>query len=405
MGGAAIAAYRLHEQLSKRSNIVSKMLVLVKTSKEETVFDVSIIDRNIARVGLYLDKLFAFRKRNDLGLFSTAPFGVKVSTSHLVKEADVLYLHWINNGFISLGEIEKILNLGKPIFFFCHDMWFFSGGCHQSFGCKKFEEICNDCHFFKSNILIDQARIGFNRKQKMYSNALNLNFIGPSRMWQQLANSSKLTPENTTHFISNILDEEKFKPLNGNIQTLPLNKYILLYGAMGGKSNQYKGWDFFVDAIKLLSNSIKEKIEIILFGYNFTEDELQELPFAATSVGSISSEDEMVKLYQRAHIYVFPSLQESFGQTLMEAMACGLPAVAFPVGAAEDLIMHKKNGYLAKYKDSGDLALGISYLIDEENYETFSQNARNKILQDFSANSIVNQHLHLIGTSLNMDIS
>lgn len=403
MGGAAIAAYRLHEQLSKQSDLVSKMLVLIKTTRDDSVFSVSKFDRNIARAGLYLDKLFTFRKINGFGLFSTAPFGVTVSTSQHVRDADVVYLHWINNGFLSLNELEVIINLKKPVFLFCHDMWYFSGGCHQSYGCTKFEEICNDCHFFKSNTFIDQAKLGFNIKQRMYSKASNLHFIGPSRMWQKLATSSRLTSKNTTHYISNILDEDKFRPINGNNQILPFGKYRLLYGAMGGKSNEYKGWDYFLDAIKLLPLAIMNKLEIVLFGYDFNEDELRDLPFVPTSVGNINSEEGMVKLYQSAHIYIFPSLQESFGQTLMEAMACGVPSVAFPVGAAEDLIIHKENGYLAQYKDANDLAVGIEYLLDVEKYETFSQSAREKILKEFSKRSIVDQHLLLISSSLSSD--
>ncbi|MBS4062391.1 MAG: glycosyltransferase [Bacteroidetes bacterium] len=107
----------------------------------------------------------------------------------------------------------------------------------------------------------------------------------------------------------------------------------------------------------------------------------------------------MIRLYQNAHIYVFPSLQESFGQTLFEAMSCGLPAVAFPAGIAEDLIDHKSNGYIAKYKDAEDLANGIKYLFENDNLMGFSIRARKRIEEDFNSQIILEKHLQIISDS------
>ena len=69
----------------------------------------------------------------------------------------------------------------------------------------------------------------------------------------------------------------------------------------------------------------------------------------------------MAEVYNMADVYVTPSLQESFGFTVCEAMSCGTPVVAFPVGGILDQIHHKKNGYLAKYESVEDLAGGIEY--------------------------------------------
>ena len=401
-GGAAIAANRLHVLMNKNLNLDSKMLVLVKETDNNSIAVTSSFDRNIARVGLYLDKIFSFGRKKELGLFSMAPFGVSVHKHVFFNTADVIYLHWVNNGFLSLREIRLILMLKKPVFFFCHDMWYFSGGCHQSYGCKKFEIGCERCHFFKSNILVDQAKIVYNAKQKIYKKySENINFIGPSSLWARLASSSKLVQNDQSHFIPNIIDEVKFRPnVDTPINDMIIEKYRVIYGAMGGKSNQYKGWDYFVAAITLLPEHFKDKIEVILFGYDFTEEEMATLPFSATSAGLISDEDTMVKLYQSAHIYVFPSLQESFGQTLMEAMSCGLPAVAFPVGAVEDLVDHLENGYIAKYQDAEDLCTGIMYLADHDKYKTLAKNARKKIINEYSAVSIIARHMNIIRKQL-----
>lgn len=400
-GGASIAANRLHQLMNKTSMFDSKMLVLIKNTFYLSINVVTPFQRNIARVGIYLDKLFTVGKKKGFGLFSVAPFGISISQNPLIINADIIYLHWINNGFLSLSEIKNILTLDKPIFLFCHDMWYFSGGCHQSYGCMKFQNECNNCHFFKSNYLIDQAKHLYRIKRKIYyEHSKKIRFILPSSLWFRMANSSALVPSDKTYLIPNILDEDTFHPRSGFLEISKHNKFRLLYGAIGGKSNEYKGWGYFVEAMIALPLNIREKLEIVLFGYDFTVEELRELPFPATSVGNIGNEADMVKLYQDAQIYVFPSLQESFGQTLMEAMSCGLPCVAFPVGAAEDLIDHLENGYLAKYKDAVDLAAGIMYVMDKSRYNILAENARKKIVTELSAKLIIESHFELIKEEL-----
>ncbi len=280
-------------------------------------------------------------------------------------------------------------------------MWYFTGGCHQSYGCNKFQTFCSSCHFFKKKSFIDLANYGFKKKKKLYESINSkVNFICPSSQFENFAKSSKIAYNKNVYYIPNILDEDKYIPSDYLKKKNCAKKFNVLFGAMGGKTNRYKGWDYFVEAINLLSPKLRDNIEIILFGYDFTNKELEELSFQASSVGFINDDESMIELYQRAHVYVFPSLQESFGQTLFEAMSCGVPAVAYPVGAAKDLINHKYNGYLAEYKSAMDLASGIEFLLENEDLNLFSIRARNKIKNEFSSKIILDKHIKLITNSL-----
>ena len=64
-------------------------------------------------------------------------------------------------------------------------------------------------------------------------------------------------------------------------------------------------------------------------------------------------------------MFVAPSIQENLANTVMESLSCGTPVVAFNIGGMPDMIVHKKNGYLAKPFDTEDLACGIEYCLNK----------------------------------------
>jgi glycosyltransferase involved in cell wall biosynthesis len=77
----------------------------------------------------------------------------------------------------------------------------------------------------------------------------------------------------------------------------------------------------------------------------------------------------------------------------MEAMACGVPCVGFRVGGIPEEIDHKKNGYVAEYRDAEDLARGISWILNEADYRTLSENAIHKVTHNYSQQSVAMKYL------------
>jgi glycosyltransferase involved in cell wall biosynthesis len=77
----------------------------------------------------------------------------------------------------------------------------------------------------------------------------------------------------------------------------------------------------------------------------------------------------------------------------MEAMACGTPCVGFSVGGIPEMIDHKENGYVARYKDARDLADGIRYVISEENHARLSQAAREKVMRCYSEEAVAKRYI------------
>ena len=146
-GGAGIAASRLMEAMNKIESIDAKMLVLRKFSDDRNIFSMNDFRSsyfkylNIVRQKLY-NRLFSSLIRPQF------PFSYSIShISHIeripiVMEADVLYIHWVQSCFLNIGDIYRLLQLGKPLYLFLHDMWFFTGGCHYSMDCVQWETGC-----------------------------------------------------------------------------------------------------------------------------------------------------------------------------------------------------------------------------------------------------------------------
>jgi glycosyltransferase involved in cell wall biosynthesis len=395
LGGAAIASQRLHSIFSKERSLNSKMLVLVKNTSDQTTVELTFIRRQIARFGnLFNNWLGSFKKID--GLFSFALIGNELHQRQIVRDADVIYIHWVNNGMMSWRAIEKLFLLKKPIFLFGHDMWYFTGGCHQSNGCALYKNGCGDCPVFNNSLHKNLVKSNFKDKKIAYESNANVKHILPSSDFFRKTLCSSIIDSSKVIFIPNILDTYKFVPAPVFEKSDTIK---ILYGAMGGKTNPYKGWDDFIYFAGQVTEKYKSSVEIHLFGYDFLSDELESLPFKAVSHGMIDEECQIIKMYQKMDVFVFPSNQESFGQTLIEAMSCGVIPIAYNVGIAPDAIVSGQNGFLVEIGDRINLVNAFEMLVSV-NINQMKNNVRASIERNFSKEVIIKKHLKLIQSSL-----
>lgn len=368
IGGAAIAAYRLHKALLK-NKIDSNMLVLNKITDEKEIFEVSKnkIEKTIfSKVRNQIDKRVfkKYDKRENKIIFSQGKYGLSIIDNPLVKEADIIHLHWINSAMLSVEEIRKISKMGKKIFWTLHDMWPFTGGCHYSGKCNKYKKRCGDCEILKTEIRNDITRRIFNQK---YKNFIDIDFkiIGCSSWISECAKESNLFKLKQIKTIPNILDIKIFKKIEKkvakNILNLSQDKKYILFGAISSTSDKRKGYDYLKAALLILNKKypkLKEKVEILIFGASYSNDQ-NNIPFKMNFLGHLSDETTLSLAYNSADVFVAASLEENLANTVNESLACGTPVVAFNVGGMIDMIKHKENGYLADYRNSEDLATGI----------------------------------------------
>ena len=105
-------------------------------------------------------------KKNNLFAVDIANTGTDITSLPEFQQADVIHLHWINQGMLSLKNIEKILASGKPVVWTMHDMWPCTGICHYSIGCTNYEQECHNCPYIYANGKKDLAYRTFYKKQK-----------------------------------------------------------------------------------------------------------------------------------------------------------------------------------------------------------------------------------------------
>jgi glycosyltransferase involved in cell wall biosynthesis len=407
LGGAAKAAYYIHKALNF-SGVNSFMLVQKKYSDDKTVFP--FVDSMIKEIKyterFLMDYLFInYLTVKERGRFSFPYWGVNVSKHLLLKKADLIHLHWINQGYFSFKTLRLLALLNKPVFWTFHDMWAFTGGCHYTNNCERFINNCGNCPSLKNSSPEDYSHKIWSQKKQIFSE-LDLNLVTPSNWLRDYAKKSSLFEDKKIEVIPYAIDLELFKPKNKleirNNLGFPKDKILILFGSMNVKDER-KGFKYFKESlIKLLeiNPGFKDRIKIIVFGKS--DQEMQaDIPFEFIFYGRIDSDEKIVALYNAADFFVISSLEDNYPNTVMEALSCGLPVLAFDTGGIPDMVSHLRNGYLASFRNSDSLAQGMEWLINNKNIgEQISRNARAGITENNSFKSIGEKYSHLYNKSL-----
>ncbi len=406
-GGAAVAANRLMDALNN-SGVKAKMLVRDKVSDDITV--VGLNNSMRSRWSFLYERwcifwhLF-FQKKNLFAL-DIANAGNDITSLPEFKEADIIHLHWVNQGMLSLGNIRKIIRSGKPVVWTMHDIWPASSICHLTLGCHRYNTGCGQCKYLphgggKNDL---SARV-WKKKQKVYSSGAALSFVACSRWLAGEARQSGLLSGHRIEAIPNPIDTHVYCPQSqkeARLRTLlPQDKRIILFIAQRA-TNPYKGMDYLVEACGILAEKYPEMREdtcvAILGGHG--EDFEGKLPFPTVSLGYVSDDKRIVDVYNSADVFVLPSLSENLPNTIMEAMACGVPSVGFRVGGIPEMIEHRKNGYVANYRDAADLATGIRWTLCEADREALKKACLQKVMQNYSQHSVAMRYIEIYNEAM-----
>lgn len=391
-GGAGRSAFRLHQSLLACGH-ESLMVVRERAVANERVAE---LEEQIGALATKQSILFEeFQKwyinqnRTELSNthFSLNEPGVDVSGLDWVKQADVINLHWMA-GFLSPASIQALQKLGKPIVWTMHDQRPFTGGCHFSAGCDKFKTSCHGCpQIAWDPFLLSEAQL---REMKQGFQPAEITWVAPSRWLAGLAGEAALLKNARIEVIPYSIDTDFFRPLDKAEARQKLgidpHRQYLLFGA-DNAGEKRKGFKFLIEAIQHLHETaaVKSKLnagELALLCLGYPNQEVTSLGLPLQTLGYINDDAKIAAAYGACDFFVLPSLEDNLPNTVMEAMSCGRPVLAFGSGGIPELVEHEINGMLAS--DSAGLSQAMAGLIvDPEKCERLGKAARQKVIREY----------------------
>ncbi len=397
-GGAGIAALRLH--LGLRNQGVDSRLVCIENNRN----DFHIIGPGTAGEKVFaifrgvLDRLpIYFYPRRKTEMFYPQWLPNNIQRLITLEQPDIVHLHWISGGFVRL---ESLCSIKQPLIWTMHDMWPFTGGCHYSEECSRYNKKCGRCPQLGSSQEKDLSRWIWNRKKKVFGH-LNFTMVSPSRWLYKCATSSALLKYHRNDIIPYTIDLQRFAPVDRtwarSILNLPQDKKIILIGAENFFLNSRKGYQFIISSLKHLEDKkYSSDVHIAVFGAS--EPQIPpKIVFKQHYFGILNDEISISLLYAACDVFIMPSIQDNLPLTVMESLSCGTPVVSFNVGGIPDMIDHKNNGYLAKPFNTRDLAKGIELILNmnSDMLSNYKVEARKKVKDNFNIKQISDQYCDL----------
>lgn len=379
-GGAATAANRLKQALSACDE--GRLSVCLLTNDEDKhKAEFWAYARARFRFFFDLGVIFFANHFSKKGLFriSIAKSGQDISRLPEIKNADLIHLHWINQGFLSLRSLHRLQKLNKPIVWTLHDLWPATGICHYPGDCTAYRTACHTCPQMTSQPWLPLARRVFRKKSQL--DFSKTTFVGCSEWIKQMAQESALLKGAQFVSIPNPIDTALYHPIDRHEArqqfNLPLNRQIILFVA-DRIADPRKGMTFLVDACQQLYQKGLRDFDIALLGRQ-SEDLSPLFPCPVHPLGYLSDPKAIRAAYAAANLFVIPSLEDNLPNTIMESLSCGTPCVGFRIGGIPEMIDHLQNGYLARAKDPQDLSEGIAWVLQHPNPDTLSAACLRKV--------------------------
>jgi glycosyltransferase involved in cell wall biosynthesis len=262
---------------------------------------------------------------------------------------DLVLVHW-SGGFVRPETVREIAQaLGARVALWQVDMAHATGGCHSNLGCLKYQTGCGACPLLSSSDPQDISSVQAARRAQLWKE-LDVAVLAPSGWSARQAKESFTLGGLELRTFPIPLDLTVLKPAADQLTVrrelgLPTEGRIVLVRALD-PGLVYKGFGLFLEALKQLDAQGVDLHVAVIGDRGFVPSGLRHITF--TEMGPQRGDAALARAYQAADFFVSPSTNETGPMMAGEAMACGRPLIAYPIGIAPDLIEQGRNGTLVE---------------------------------------------------------
>jgi glycosyltransferase involved in cell wall biosynthesis len=340
-------------------------------------------------------------------LFGTQAYFSKPSTRKLIDyiknlKPNVVHLRNLHSNFINLKLLLQFLAQNDiPTVITLHDCWFYTGKCtHYTMdNCYRWQENCGSCPRLKKDNpswFFDRTSKMLQDKKEWFSSIPRLAVVGVSDWITNEARKSFLSNAKIVTRIYNWIDSDLFKPVDTSLIKKKMgliDKFVIL-GVASGWSNA-KGLDKFIE----LSYELSDEYQIVLVGSISNNVKLSD---SIIHVPETQSVGEIVEYYSMADVYLHLSMEETFGKTIAEAMACGTPAIVLDSTACPEVVGSDGGVVINKY--STDKVLQAIKTISIKPKNEYKVYVRNRVIENFNSQKLMAEHLSLYKKLINSHV-
>ena len=383
-GGAGIAAARLHEGLIERN--YKSYILTIDDFKKTNIFK-NLLIKYLSIILCKLD-ISSYWFPQSIGLFGQGL--VNKINDH---QANIVHIHWINQGFLSIKEISEIK---KPIVWTLHDEWFYSGSEHyETKGKLVFESIINNekvflpkfirkisfnIRYLLSNIILDYKLSSWSKK--------SIYVISPSKWALKKLRKSKIKNLICKSLVSeNLISSSSFDNEISSISTK-----IILYVSSQGIADIRKG-GFIIKPLIPFIRSLGYQLHIV-GDYKNSKSKIKH-SHNVFFHGKLKNRD-LFLLMTQSSILFHPSLVDNKPNVMIESLLAGCPVITFNSGGQKEIINSKNEGICVENYSVKSFKKAFLEIINSKQNTIDSRNARVKRARNiYGNNNSLSIHLGL----------
>lgn len=274
------------------------------------------------------------------------PWHIDLKFLHNYKpyvETDIIHIHSVLWWFFDWNILPEISKEKKVIMTF-HDDWIVSW---------------ND----KNNLFPYKTKKQYEKRKNIFQNS-NISFVWVSnRITNKIKDDWIVWTNNITtiyNWINPNIFHKKNKIISKKELWLSLNKKIILSVAWAWKKSSLK----WIQYVEKLHKEYKDRQDLLFISLGNDKNKIISKNFI--EIGFLSSKD-MSKYFSSADLFLYPTLMDSFWLVVAESFACWCPIVTFETWWVPEIVHHKKNWYIAKYRDYEDLKEWFNWTLNNLN--------------------------------------